>query len=148
MTIPSIPERQRRSRNHSGFTLIEIMVVIAIIGLLLTFVAPSVYNRLREANVMGTKAKMTNLKNYIAAYRIHHSKVPDRLDDLLQPNEKNFNLPYVENTDDLKDAWGNDFEYERISSSRFDIISFGADGMEGGEEDDADIHSLQNSMPR
>ena len=57
MSIPSILDRKDRTRGRAGFTLIEIMVVVAIIGLLLTFVAPNVWNRLREANVTGTKAK-------------------------------------------------------------------------------------------
>jgi general secretion pathway protein G len=136
------------ARARAGFTLIEIMVVVAIIGLLLTFVAPNVWNRMREANVTGTKAKMTNLKQHVQTYRIHYSRVPDRLDDLLQPSDKNFGDPYVESEDELKDAWGFEFQYEKISSSKFDIISFGADGLEGGEEDDADIHSLKDAMPR
>src|SRR5262245_12763305 len=88
----------------SGFTLIEIMVVVAIIGLLLTFVAPSVWNRMREANVTGTKAKMTQLTQYITDYRRHYSKVPSTLEELLQPSEKNLNEPYVENEDALLDA--------------------------------------------
>ena len=136
-----------RPRRRAGFTLIEIMVVVAIIGLLLTFVAPSVWRNMREANVVGTKAKMTNLKNYIEAYRRHHSKVPDRLDDLLQEDDTNMGEAYVESEDDLKDAWGNDFQYEKLSSNKYDIISLGADGMEGGEHDDADIHSLKEAMP-
>ncbi|MHC4846024.1 MAG: type II secretion system protein GspG [Planctomycetota bacterium] len=148
MSIPTINRRQDRSRGRAGFTLIEIMVVVAIIGLLLTFVAPNVWNRMREANVTGTQAKMTNLRLQIDFYRNHYNAVPDRLDDLLQPSEKNFGDPYIENEDDLKDAWGNDFHYEKLSSTKYDIISYGADGMEGGENDDADLHSRKDQMPR
>ncbi|MBM3984213.1 MAG: type II secretion system protein GspG [Planctomycetes bacterium] len=129
------------ARRKAGFTLIEIMVVVAIIGLLLTLVAPRFFGQQREAQVTITKAKMSQLKLPIESYRRHHSKLPESLEALLEPAEKNFNDPYVESEDELKDAWGNFFQYEKLSSSKYDIISLGADGVEGGEADDAEIHS-------
>ncbi len=137
----------RPARARAGFTLIEIMVVIAIIGLLATFVAPNVLQRWREANVTGTKVKMKQLEQPIQAYRLHHGKVPDTLEDLLQPSEKNLDEPYVESADQLKDAWGNPFRYEKLNNKKFDIISLGADGVEGGEADDRDLHSSEDAMP-
>lgn len=136
------------ARRQAGFTLIEIMVVIAIIGLLATIVAPNVMNRLREAKVTATKAKMSNtVKPAIEDYRRHFSKLPDTLDVLLEPSEKNFGDPYLEGEDQLSDAWENRFQYMRLSSTKYDLISLGADGVEGGENDDADIHSAKSEMP-
>jgi len=138
----------RRRRPAAGFTLIEIMVVIAIIGLLATIVAPNVMNRLREAKVTTTKAKMSNgVKPAIEDFRRHYSKLPDSLDLLLEPSEKNFGDPYIENEEDLNDAWGNRFQYQKLSSTKYDLISLGADGLEGGENDDADLHSAKTDMP-
>jgi len=130
----------------SGFTLIEIMVVVAIIGLLLTFVAPNVWNKMREANVTGTKAKMTQLKQFIEDYRRHYSKVPDTLEELRQPSEKNNDEPYIDSDDQLLDAWNQPFQYKKINNNKYDIISLGADQVEGGENDDADIHSSADQM--
>jgi general secretion pathway protein G len=129
------------ARRASGFTLIEIMVVVAIIGLLLTLVAPRFFGQQREAQVTLTKAKMGQLKLPIETYRRHFSKLPDSLEVLLEPSEKNFNDPYVGSEDEIKDTWGNFFQYEKLGGSKYDIISLGADGVEGGEADDADIHS-------
>ena len=137
----------RPSRARAGFTLIEIMVVVAIIGLLLTFVAPSVWNKMRQANVVGTQAKMTQLKQYLADYRNHHNKLPSTLEELLQNDDMNLGEPWVENDEALKDAWHNEFQYVRIDNNHFDLISLGADGQEGGDTDDADIHSKADAMP-
>ncbi len=134
-------------RTRSGFTLIEIMVVVAIIGLLLTFVAPNVWNKMREANVMGTRAKMTQLKVRIEDYRRQNNKAPGSLEELLQPSDRNMGEAYVESEEELKDAWGNFFQFVRINNNKFDIISLGADGVEGGEADDSDIHSSADAMP-
>ena len=128
-------------RRRAGFTLIEIMVVVAIIGLLLTLVAPKFYNYLRQSQVTVTQGKMQNLKLPIQQFRNNEHKLPDSLEQLLEPSEKNMNEPYVESEEELNDAWGNRMQYQKISSSKYDVISLGADGIEGGDADDADLHS-------
>ncbi len=142
--LTPVPQKSRRA---SGFTLIEIMVVIAIIGLLLTVVAPNVWNKLREAKVTTTKVKMNVVKNAVDDYRRHYSKVPDSLQVLLEDSEKNMGEPYLEKHDNLLDAWENEFRFSKISSNKYAIISLGADGVEGGENDDRDLSTLDDSMP-
>jgi len=127
---------------QAGFTLIEIMVVIAIVGLLLTIVGRSVYTNLREAKVKVTQAKIANLKGPISDYRRHYSTVPDDLRVLLEESDKNMGEPYIEDEDNIYDAWETEFVYRKISKSKYEVKSLGADGIEGGEFDDADISSL------
>ncbi len=135
------------TRQPAGFTLIEIMVVVAIIGLLMTLIAPNVYNYLRKSQVVASKGKMQNLKMPIEEYRRDNGKLPDSLDVLLEVSERNMNESYVESEDDLNDAWGNRMQYEKLSNQKYDLISLGADGVEGGEADDSDIHSSKTDMP-
>jgi len=137
---------RRPLAQQRGFTLMEIMVVIAIIGLIATFVGPGIMNRMAEAEVKGTSVKMQNLKGAISNYVRHHKKVPDSLDDLTQPSEKNFNEPYVDSISDISDAWDNPFIYTRKDSRNYELVSYGADGLEGGEGVDADISSLDGTF--
>jgi general secretion pathway protein G len=136
----------RDSRRSAGFTLIEIMVVITLIGLIATIVVPGVMDRLEEGKVTTTKAKMTNLKAVLDQYRLHHSRYPDSLNDLMEPNNKNFGEPYVDDPDLMQDSWEVDFIYTKISSRKFEIVSLGADGLEGGEFFDRDISSDKSKM--
>jgi general secretion pathway protein G len=137
---PAVGRRARR-----GFTLIEIMVVIAIIGLLVTVVAPNVMQRFREAKVQTTKARMAQLRQPVETYRLHYSRTPESLEQLLEPHEKNMGEPYIESRSELRDSWDNDFRFDRINNNKYDIISLGADGLEGGENDDKDLHSLESA---
>ncbi len=126
-------------RRHAGFTLMEIMVVIAIIGLLLTLVGPQVFNRLKEARVTTAKGQMsTIIKPALEDFRRHFNKYPDSLEELTQPSAKNFNDSYLSQAQ-LLDPWEYPYHYTRISNSKFELVSFGADMLEGGEGEDADI---------
>lgn len=137
---------KRDSRRSAGFTLIEIMVVITLIGLIATIVVPGVMDRLEEGKVTTTKAKMTNLKGVLDQFRMHHSKYPDSLNQLMEPSERNMGEPYVDDPDLMRDSWEQEFVYTKLSSRKFEIVSLGADGLEGGEGPDRDISSDKSKM--
>ena len=120
-----------------GFTLMELMVVIAILGLLVTMVAPNVWNVFKKGNVTTAKAQIKSIEGAIANYRLNHNKVPDDLSELTMPDPDNFNDVYI---DEIPvDPWGNPYEYNKMSNSKFELRSLGADGMPGGDGEDADI---------
>ncbi len=133
--------RGARRPRQQGFTLMEIMVVIAIIGLLMTLVAPKVMQNLREANVTATKATMKGIiQPALENYKRHHGgKVPDSLQELTQPNSENMGESYL-SSEHLIDAWKENYVYTKLNARKFELMSYGADGIEGGENDDADIY--------
>lgn len=141
MRSPHVPSPPRRA---AGFTLIEIMVVVAIIGLLATLVAPNVMKYLRSSRVTVTQAKIKNLKQPISQYQMIHSRLPDSLEELMSEDEANMNEAYIESREEILDAWGNEIRFERMSNSKYDLISLGADGVEGGEADDRDLHLFES----
>ncbi|RUM43161.1 MAG: type II secretion system protein GspG [Desulfurobacterium sp.] len=128
-------ERRRR-----GFTLIELMVVIVILGLLAALVAPKFLKRGEEAKVTTTEVQMKNIEQALKLYKLHNSFYPTTEQGLKalvekpeeDPVPKNWKGPYMEKIP--KDAWGNDFIY--ISDGKqFNLISPGPDGEEGTEDD-------------
>jgi general secretion pathway protein G len=135
-----------RRRPSAGFTLIEIMVVIAIIGLIMTIVGRNVMTQMGQASITTTEAKITQLKDDINLYRLAHKSVPDSLHLLLEPDQKNLGEAWISGSESLNDAWGNEFIYSKTGSRKYEIRSLGADGIEGGEGEDADISS-DPSMP-
>jgi len=138
--------RNQTRRRDAGFTLMEIMVVIAIIGLLLTLVGPQIYNRLKEAKVTTSRGQMaTVIKPALEDFRRHFHKYPDSLEELTQPTAKNFDNPYLLDGQ-LMDPFGNAYHYSRISNSKFELMSYGADNLEGGEGEDADIPYEQGAL--
>ncbi len=132
---------------NRGFTLIEIMVVVVIIGLLAAFVAPNLIGNIDRAAVTRAKADIRTIDNALNLYRLDNFRYPTT-DEGLQalvtspgeasaPNWKQ----YVRSLS--TDPWNNQYQY--ISPGRnnadYDIYSFGADGQEGGDGLDADIGS-------
>lgn len=132
----------KRTQTNRGFTLMELMVVIAILGLLVTLVAPNVWNVFRQGNVRTAEAQIKNFEGAIGQYRsVHGGKIPDSLETLSMPDPQNFNDSYVEEIP--LDPWGNPYMYKKLSSSKFEITSYGADGVPGGEADDEDIKNTK-----
>ena len=131
------PQRRR------GFTLVELMVVIAIIGLLATVVTVSVIGKMEEANVGRVQADMKAIKDAMKLFKINMGYWPRNLNDLFTapPNAGNrWKGPYLE--EQPTDPWGYDYQVRPQSGNRGPtIVSLGADGQQGGEGEARDLDS-------
>ncbi len=135
----------------SGFTLIEIMVVIVILSLLAVLVAPRIIGRSDDAKIADAKVQIRNFETALKLYKLDNGVFPGTEQGLQSLISKPTSgvVPkkyreggYLENKEIPKDPWGNDYAY--ISPGQhgdYDLFSFGADGARGGEGKDADIES-------
>ncbi|PZO01471.1 MAG: type II secretion system protein GspG [Alphaproteobacteria bacterium] len=139
----------RKRQKREGFTLVELMVVIVIIGLLATVVAINVLPSQDRAMVGKARADISVLEQAIETYRLDNLTFPDDLNalttapaNLAQP-ERYRQGGYIRRLPE--DPWGNPYQYRRQSAhgGQFDVYSLGADGKEGGEGNDADLGNWQ-----
>ena len=143
-----VREPHMRAHRRSGFTLVEIMVVVIIIGILATLVIANVMGHSDKARVSTTRAMLSTVAQQLDIFKLDHGRYPDSIDDLMTaPNYITKPESYPKGgylREQPLDGWGNKFVYRRGSGSAlrpFDLLSYGADGREGGESFDADISS-------
>ncbi|MEE9371121.1 MAG: type II secretion system major pseudopilin GspG [Sedimentisphaerales bacterium] len=140
-------EKRRTRRARFGFTMIELMAVLIILGLLATVLVRNFMGQTDKARVTTTKTNLKILHQAITQFKMETGRLPTEDEGLLalieQPSDIEIWESYLDTTDIPKDAWGNDFIYELYpeSGKPFVIKSFGADGEEGGEGYDADLYS-------
>jgi general secretion pathway protein G len=128
--------KKEGSRKERGFTLVEIMVVLVIIGLLGSFLFGKIFSSGERAKAKLNDLKMKTLSQKIADYQLNYNRLPATLDDLAQCNDVTGPgcVPLIDQGDDtVLDAWGNPFTYTTEGSRTFRITSLGADGKPGGE---------------
>lgn len=131
-----------RPARDTGFTLIELIVVIALLAVLAAVVAPNLLGKASDANRKSAGIQLEKIAGAVELYRIETGRYPDNLDNLVdQPQGlERWNGPYVSKESQLKDPWGNDLVIQHPGERRkFDLISYGADGRPGGQGDNADI---------
>jgi general secretion pathway protein G len=127
-----------------GFTLLELLVVIAVIGLLAGYVAPQYFSQLGKSETQVARAQIDALEKALDQYRLDMRQYPTSeqgLDALvLRPvNEPKWNGPYLRKAVPL-DPWGRPYVYRIPGSKReYDLISFGRDGQPGGTGDNSDV---------
>jgi len=124
-------------RRRAGFTLIEIMVVVLIIGLLVATVGPNVWNALFSSQTKIAKNQIFLLEGACDAYKLDNINYPESLDTLAEPGP--LGEAYMKNIP--LDPWKNEYEYELTPDRKVLITCLGADGAPGGEGPDADITS-------
>ncbi len=123
----------------TGFTLIEILVVMAIIGMLAVMVAPNIFNQQAGAQRDAAMSQISSLEAALDTYRLDVGEYPDSLEGLRDNDSGRaaWNGPYLRRDVPL-DPWGNEYVYGS-DGREFTLLSYGPDGEQGGEGDDADI---------
>jgi general secretion pathway protein G len=145
-TFPTGPARGR-----AGFTLIEILVVIAVLAMLAALVAPNVFQHVGTAKDATARSQIELLGAALDAYRLDNGRYPTTDQGLealqtpptIQPLPTNWRGPYLRKAVPV-DPWGNPYIYispGEINPRGYDLLSLGADGQVGGEGDDADVVS-------
>ena len=132
-----------------GFSFIEVMVVIIILGLLSSVVGVYLFDSAEKAKADATKTQIRGLETALDLYRLHNSRYPSSeqgLNALLERPEvglipKNWNGPYLRGNKLPEDGWDSPFGYISVNGNEYEIISLGADGVDGGIDLDADISS-------
>jgi general secretion pathway protein G len=132
-----------------GFTLVELLVVLAILGLLVGLVGPQVIKTLGSSKTKTARIQIEELAGALDIYRLEVGRYPtstEGLQALVEPSGdvKNWNGPYLKKSQVPKDPWGYDYEYRSPGEhGAFDIWTLGADNREGGEGEDQDVRGWE-----
>jgi general secretion pathway protein G len=122
-------------KTSQGFSLIELLVVLVILGLIAGLVVPNIMQRGEDAKVRAAKAEIQRLSMAVDEFYLDSGRPPRELRELVErpSNARNWNGPYV-NASNLVDPWDNPYQYRYPGQHRsYDIFSNGADGQPGGE---------------
>ena len=135
-------------RISRGFTLMELLLVLVIIGLLAALVGPTLYQRIKPAKESAARAQIENFGTALDTFLLDIGRYPTTQEGLKALRTKlegmdKWNGPYLKK-DVPKDPWANDFVYRAPGrNGGYEITSYGADGREGGEGENADINSWE-----
>lgn len=140
------PTRHATRQKSHGFTLLELLVVMVIIGLLAGYVGPKLFAQIGKSEVKAAKAQIDALQKSLDQYRIDAGHYPSTEQGLVAlvskpADEPKWAGPYLSKAVP-QDPWGRDYQYRAPGQhGEFDLLSLGKDGQPGGEGDNADIVS-------
>jgi len=129
-----------KKKQVSGFTLIELMIVLVILGLLASLVAPKMFSKVGSTKIKTAVAQMQMFQTAIDTYRLDTGDYPANLNELINSKKPNWDGPYLPKAIP-NDPWGHPYQYTvpGENGQPFTIMSFGKDGQAGGEGENADI---------
>lgn len=139
-----VPSRNKRTSRLSGFTLLELLVVLVIIGLLAAYVGPKYFQQIGKSETKVAKAQLDSLQKALDQYRIDTGHFPNSQQGLAALNaapsgEPQWQGPYL-SKQVPKDPWGREYLYRSPGEhGEYDLWTFGKDGREGGSGDDQDV---------
>ena len=127
-------------RKQSGFTMIELLIVVVILGLLMSLVAPTMFSKVDSTKIKTASAQMQMLETSLATYWLDMGEYPTKLDDLFSSSLAGWDGPYLPKAVP-NDPWSNPYSYQSPGpdGEPFVLMSFGKDGRPGGEDDAEDI---------
>jgi general secretion pathway protein G len=143
---PDLIRKTASRRSQAGFTLVEILVVITIIGLIMALVGPRVLNYLGESKAKAAKIQIESFSSALDLYYLDLGRYPNSSEGLTALTRSNnapgWNGPYLRGGVVPNDPWGHSYVYRSPGErAPYDIISLGSDGQEGGSGTAADIAS-------
>jgi len=118
-------------RGTAGFTLIEVLLVVAILGVLATIATVGIGGHLKKTNITATRGNIDTISNAVKMYQLNMNKNPKSLEDLTQETD-DLEAPLA---DVPNDAWGNAFQFKWTGKFKYEIRSAGPDGNIGTEDD-------------
>jgi len=147
--MPRLRLVSRAIRSRQGFTLIEILVVIAVIAILAALVAPNVFRHVGTAKDAAARSQIEMLGAALDAYRLDNGRYPSTEQGLsalwtmpdVEPRPRNWRGPYLRKAIP-NDPWDNPYVYTspgEVNQDGYDLVSYGADGQAGGEGENADV---------
>ncbi|MGA9110641.1 MAG: type II secretion system major pseudopilin GspG [Smithella sp.] len=123
---------RRRLINSAGFTLIEILVVVIIIGFIASLIAPNIMGRFERSKEEIAKAQVDMLSSGVMSFKVDMNRYPANLGELIQSKEPKWRGPYLSKQKLPKDPWDRDYVFKAPGEhGAFDLYSLGADGILG-----------------
>jgi general secretion pathway protein G len=137
----------KRTYYGSGYTLLELMVVILILALIISIAAPKVIGYFGKSKIHAAEIQIANIVSSLSLYRLDVGKFPSEREGLKAlierpANVKNWDGPYLTRRDGITDPWGNPYLYKLSENNEHVVVvSYGADGKSGGVGENADVTS-------